>query len=145
MDSNLLCLQTGEIIVLKSLGLHVILAFALINLPAHGQDAPALGDLARQSQKDKSNGPGKKVFTNEDLPPDPNSNLGGNPTGIGGEAQSVPAGKSGPAPSPAEQLERLQAAMTKLDSMDQATLAKNILRGEDVNFAGRAKWEEKLF
>ena len=38
--------------------------------PGHAQDTPSLGDLARQAQKEKAKDPPKKVFTNDDLPPE---------------------------------------------------------------------------
>ncbi len=34
---------------------------------------------------------------------------------------------------------------TKLDSLDRATLASNVLEGNTSNFPGRARWEEQLF
>ena len=60
-------------------------------------------------------------------------------------AQGGSAGNPGAIQSPAEGLERLQGALDHLASLDRASLAMDVLEGNDTNFAGRAKWEEKLF
>lgn len=123
----------------RSLSLIGVCALALVfSLPAHGQDSPSLGDLARQAQKDKANKPVAKVITNDDVP----SGSGG---GLGQVAQPGAAGSTGAAESPAEKLDKLESLLGQVDSLDRATLAKNALQGNDTNFPGRDKWEEKLF
>jgi hypothetical protein len=121
-------------------------ALALICcLPGRAQDSPSLGDVARQAQKDKANKPTAKVYTNDDMSSgsgDFSPALGG---GTGRIAQPGSAGSSGAAQSPAQMLERLQSALDRLDSLDRASLASDILEGNDSEFPGRAKWEEKLF
>jgi hypothetical protein len=110
-----------------------------------GQDSPSLGDVARQAQKDKANKPPAKVITNDDMP----SSSGGIAPALGGGTGRVmqpgAAGDPGAIQSPEEGLQRLQAAVDHLDSLDRATLAKDVLEGNTSDFPGRAKWEEKLF
>ncbi len=117
----------------------------LFCLPGHSQDSPSLGDVARQTQKDKANKPVAKVFTNDDMP----SSSGSTSSALGGGAGRVVApssdGTAGAPQSPAQMLERLQSALDHLDSLDRASLARDVLEGDDSEFAGRAKWEEKLF
>ena len=108
-------------------------------LPMQGQDAPSLGDVARQAQKDKTNKTPAKVITNDDMPSDP----GGPSFTLGaGPEQGV---RSAPAASPAEQLDKLESILNQVDSLDSATLARNVLRGSGAGFPGREKWEERLF
>src|SRR5665213_1279850 len=116
-------------------------------LPGHAQDSPSLGDVARQAQKDKNiaNRPTAKVFTNEDMPSVFNGASFGSAAGSGRIAQPVPGGNASAAQSPAQMLERLQSALDHLDSLDRASLASDILEGNDSDFPGRAKWEEKLY
>jgi hypothetical protein len=130
----------------RILSLFPTCALALVFcLPGHAQDSPSLGDLARQAQKDKSNAPATKVITNDDLPSGSGSNASGLGAGLGQIVQPGASGKSGTAPSPADQLARLELVFDKLDSIDRATLAKNVLEGANFDFPGRSKWEEKLF
>jgi len=136
-------------------------------LPVRGQDSPApspapsLGDVARQAQaqkdkdKNKSNPPAKKVFTNDDFPSVAGSGSSSTNPGAAHVVQPVgqPAGQPGTpgkpaaaAPAnPADQLAQMGSLLGQLDSLDRATLAKNVLQGNEVNFPGRAAWEEKLF
>jgi hypothetical protein len=104
--------------------------------------SPSLGDLARQAQKDKdkdkANKATAKVLTNDDLP----SGSGG---GFGQTAQLSPGGKPGADPSPAEKLAMLETVLDRVEGLDRATLVHNALNGKDVDFPGRAKWEERLF
>ncbi len=106
---------------------------------------PSLGEIARQAQKDKANKPAAKVFTNDDL----TSNSGGSTgaLGAGFEQFSQPSssGKPGAPPSPAEKLAMLETVLNKLDALDRATLARNVLKDKDADFPGRERWEEKLF
>lgn len=132
----------------RSLHLFAVCALTLVFcLPGHGQGSPSLGDLARQAQKEKGNAPANKVFTNDDLPSGSglgssgfNSGLG---AGLGQTGQT--STKSSTASSPSKDLERMEALMNQIDSLDQATLVKNALRGVDSDFPGRSKWEEKLY
>jgi hypothetical protein len=39
----------------------------------------------------------------------------------------------------------LQGALDQLASLDKASLATDVLEGNDSNFPGRAQWEAKLF
>ena len=114
-------------------------------VPLHGQDSPSRGDIARQAQKDKANKPVVKVITNDDMP----SGSGGISTSLaGGSGKFAKPGTPGAANatmSPAEGIEKLQSMLDHVDSQDRATLASNVLEGHDVNFPGRAAWEEKLF
>jgi hypothetical protein len=112
--------------------------------PGHAQDSPSLGDLARQAQKDKAKDPAaKRVITNDDLPS--SSGSSGIVPGLGRVVQPGTPGKPAPVASPPEELQRMESALNELDSLDGATLAKNILQGSGADFPGRSKWEEKLF
>ena len=109
---------------------------------------PSLGDLARQAQKDKDKQANKataKVLTNDDIPSGSggaSATLGG---GLGQTAQLTPGGKPGADPSPAEKLAKLEAVVDRVEALDRATLVRNVLNGNDIDFPGRAKWEERLF
>src|ERR1700691_769754 len=117
--------------------------------PGRGQDtsapSPSLADIARQAQKDKANKPPVpvKVVTNDDIPSRPASSAPA--TGSGRVMQSGAGAKSDEVQSPEQGLEKLQSVVDQLDSMDRATLVSNALDGNEANFPGRAKWEEKLF
>ena len=131
----------------RSLSLIIACALALVFCASgRGQDSPSLGDLARQAQKDKANKPtAAKVITNDDMP---SSSGGIAPALGGGPGRVVPpgsAGNPGAIQSPEQGLQILQASVDHLDSLDRATLAKDVLEGNVSDFAGRAKWEEKLF
>jgi hypothetical protein len=106
--------------------------------------SPSLGDLARQAQKDKdkdkANKSAAKVFTNEDI----SSNPGGVSNGLGGGLGQPDVGKSGEALTPAEKLARTEILLNYIESLDRATLVHNSLSGRDVDFPGRAKWEDRL-
>jgi hypothetical protein len=131
----------------RSLTLIAACALALVTCAsARAQDSlasssPSLGDLARKAQndkdKDKANKPAAKVLTNDDLP-------SGSPGGIGQVAQLPVGSKPDAAPSPAEKLAMMEAFLDQVESLDRATLVRNALNGKDVDFPGRAKWEERL-
>jgi len=128
--------------------LHLIAACALalaFCLPGHGQDSPSLGDLARQAQKDKGNARAKKVFTNDDFSSSPVFGSPQRSPGLQDIVQPGDPGKPGTAASPSDQLERMGSLLKQLDSLDRATLAKNVLQGADTDFPGRSSWEEQLF
>jgi len=119
---------------------------------ARAQDSqassPSLGDLARQAQKDKEKNkadkPVAKVFTNEDLP----SSSSGGPTALGaglGQFAQPPAGsKPGVDPSAAEKLVAMEAFLSQVESLDRATLVHDVLKGNEADFPGRAKWEDRM-
>jgi len=126
---------------------------------ARGQDsganapAPSLGDIARKAQKDKASQsaaagkPTAKVLTNDDLP----SGSGGIASSLGdlGQGSAGSAGKAGfnapvSAASLSEQLGKLEAMLDGVEALDRATLVKNVLQGNDADFPGRAKWEQRL-
>jgi hypothetical protein len=110
--------------------------------------SPSLGELARQAQKDKekdkANKPAAKVLTNDDLPS--GSGMGSGSLGAGlGQVSQLPSGsKPGAGPSPAEKLATMETFLDRLEALDRATLVRNALNGQDVDFPGRAKWEERL-
>jgi hypothetical protein len=118
-------------------------------VPGHSQDAPAqsLGDLARQAQaeKEKKHASAARTITNDDMPS--SSSIGS--LGLGDMGSSKSGSKSGTAASTAasalEELDRAGLILTKLDSMDRATLAKFFLEDADHDFPGRANWERDLF
>jgi hypothetical protein len=114
-------------------------------LPSHAQDSPSLGDVARQAQKDKTGKPTAKVFTNDDMPSVASSIPSSSGAASGRVAQPGPAGNPGGVQSPEEGLQRLQGALDHLSSLDRVSLATDVLEGNDADFPGRDKWEEKLF
>ncbi len=138
----------------RNLTLIAACALALFTFaPAHAQDSPAnspsLGDLARQAQKDKekdkTNKSTAKVLTNDDLPSGSggaSATLGG---GLGQTAQATSGGETGADPSPAEKLAMLETVVDRVEGLDRATLVRNVLNSNDIDFPGRAKWEERLF
>jgi len=125
----------------------------LLGLPGRSQDSPSLGDLARQAQKNKSNAPAGKVYTNEDLPSGSAMGSSGSGSGIGGSltaglghsGSSAGTSKPSETPSPMQAVAQMEGFMNQLDSLDRATLVKKILQGVDYDFPGRSKWEGKLF
>lgn len=126
----------------RTLNLIVGCALALaICVPARSGDTQqSLGDIARQAQKDKASRPAAtKVLTNDDLP----STSSGDP--LGPAARTSAPGKPGTDPTPSEQLEKLEALLNAVDALDQTRLAKSVLQEKDVNFPGRAQWEQRLF
>lgn len=130
----------------RKMSLAAVSALALMfGLPAHAQDAsPSLGDLARQAQKDKekANKPVAKVFTNEDMP----SSAVGASAVLGSGPGTAASGPAGANLSPAEKLAQLDALVNMVESVDKATLIRNVLKDKsDVNFPGRAAWEQRLF
>ena len=138
----------------RSLTLIAACALSLFTVAsARTQDSPAtspsLGDLARQAQKDKdkykTNKPTAKVLTNDDLPSGSggaSATLGG---GLGQTAQLASRGKPGADPSPAEKLAMLETVVDRVEGLDRASLVRNVLNSNDIDFPGRAKWEERLF
>jgi hypothetical protein len=125
-----------------------LVACASMRAQDSSSSSPSLGDLARQAQKDKdkdkANKATAKVLTNDDLPSGSggaSATLGG---GLGQTAQLSSGGKSGADLSPAEKLAMLETVLDRVEGLDRATLMHNALNGKDVDFPGRAKWEERL-
>jgi hypothetical protein len=122
-------------------------------LSGHAQDSPSLGDLARQAKKERGNAPATKVLTNDDISSGSGLGSSGVGNGLGGSlgaglgqtAKSANSGTPGTAVSPTQGLEKMEALMKQLDSLDRASLVKSALQGSDYNFPGRAKWEERLY
>ena len=130
----------------RSLSLIAACALALTFCASgRGQDSPSLGEVARQAQKNKANKPPAKVITNDDMASSPGGIASTQSAGSGRVVQPGSASNPGSIQSPAQGLEMLQSALDHLDSLDRATLATDVLEGNDTNFPGRAKWEEKLF
>lgn len=109
--------------------------------PAHAQDPPSLGDVARQARKNKEKNAtqGKKVITDEDLP---SSKASGGLSDLGssqssGDGSAVSKGSAA--------LDQLTANLNKLEPMDRSTLAKLVLLDKDVDFPDRRNWEDKLY
>ena len=128
--------------------LSFIAAFLLalaVCFPGHAQNSPSLGDLARQAQKDKSNAPVKKVFTNDDLSTGSSSGAGLASSGVDAIAAPAAPGKHAAAPSAEHAVAQLEGLINQIDALDRATLVKNALQGVDTDFPGRSKWEQRLF
>jgi hypothetical protein len=129
----------------RNLSLVAVFSLSLIfSLPTRAQDSPSLGDLARQAQKDKdrdkASKPTAKVFTNDDLPS--GAGIAG---ALGGGMGSASTGRETPHASPAEQLNQLDAVVNRVESLDKATMVRNVLGDKsNVNFPGRAAWEQRL-
>jgi hypothetical protein len=133
-----------------------VLALVLCS-PGRGQDSHPLGDVARQSQKDKDkdNKPPVKVITNEDMSPvsDGISSALGTGPKRGADKHGVDTHDGDrhdfdrhDGDHSAEQgLERLQSMLNQIAAMDRDTLARNVLGGNTSKFPGREKWEDRLF
>lgn len=110
---------------------------------ARAQDQPSLGDVARQARKDKEKNttPPKTVVTDENLPSGHDTGgLGLNDLGDSKtvtKPNSLEAGLAG--------LQRAEFALSKLEPMDRATLARAVLEGNNADFPNRSNWEERLF
>ena len=128
----------------KFLGSFILALFFC--LPAHSQDSPSLGDLARKVQKEKGNKPAAKTLTNDDLPSTsrvatPPLGAASNSTAPGKPTTTAPANP----PNPADELAGIESMLNKVDSLDRATLAQAVLMGADSDFPGRIRWEQKMY
>jgi hypothetical protein len=134
--------------VLRKLSFLAVFASILVPWPAvHAQDQPSLGDVARQARKDKEKNatPAKTVVTEDNLSSSTSKGLGavdlsavaGSKTSGHADAANVNAALAG--------LAQGEAALDKLEPMDRATLARAVLSNNNVDFASRQAWEEKLF
>ena len=101
------------------------------------QDSPSLGDLARQLRKDKPNPSAAKVLTNDDIAPSGDS---GSP-----ELSVQVLSKPGSSEAAHSEIDKMEAKMNALDSVDRATLVKIALQEQDTTFPGRPAWEDKLW
>jgi hypothetical protein len=139
----------------RNIGLIVVCALALVTFKSvRAQDSPlpssspSLGDLARQAQKDKdkdrANKTSARVFTNEDVSPSAGGISGTMGGGIGQVGQRSNRNQSEDTLSPAEKLAKTEILLNYIESLDRATLIRNVLNGKEVDFPGRAKWEERL-
>jgi hypothetical protein len=132
----------------RSLSLIAACVLALVFCsPARGQDSHSLGDVAKQSQKDKDKDTKTpaKVITNDDLSPVSDGISSALGTGPKHDADKHDGGRHDGENSTEESLERLQTMLNQLASLDRDTLARNVLGGNTSKFPGREKWEDKLF
>jgi hypothetical protein len=117
--------------------------------------AQSLGDIARQVRSEKNSAPPKKVFTNDNLSSDPGimdlrlteSAEAKSSPGIAPASSSAAVPSSAPSSSLTQlksSLDKMDAMLNQLDSMDRAALVKSVLQNNDVNFPGRADWEQRL-
>ena len=106
------------------------------------QSPPSLGEVARQTRKDKeknANQP-KTVITDEDLPS--GHGLGGLSSELG---SSESASDSSSMDKALAKVREAEAGLRKLESLDRTTLAKAVLLDHDVDFPNRRAWEDKLY
>ncbi len=110
--------------------------------PAQAQSQPSLGDVARQARKDREKNATKPktVITDENMPSA--SGLGG----LSGDLGNSQGGVNSDAMAKAlAKVEEAETGLRKLESLDQATLAKAVLLDNDVDFPNRRAWEDKLY
>ncbi len=121
--------------------LAVLVCVLISSRPGYAQDQPSLGDVARQARKDKEKNAAqpKKVITDDNLPS--SKALGG----LSDLGSSRSAGDGSAMSRALEGLDRAESALNKMDPMDRTTLAKAALLDNDVDFAGRSRWEDKLY
>jgi hypothetical protein len=105
------------------------------------QDSPSLGELARQQRKDNPNPSASKVLTNDDIAPSKDNGS----LGLGVASNTRVLSKPGSTASAQAAIDKVEAKMKQLDSMDRASLVKIALQGQDTAFPGRRAWEDKLW
>lgn len=110
--------------------------------PVQSQPQPSLADVARQARKDKERKAAKPkaVITDENMPS--SQGLSGMAGDFGGSQGGVDSDRMAKALAKVEEAE---AGLSKLESLDRATLAKAILLDNDVDFPNRRAWEDKLY
>jgi hypothetical protein len=133
------------------------------------QDQPSVADAARQARQNKDKGATqpKRVFTDDDMG---QNHAGAGGTGLSGAASAVrPSssaskgsgqtagsssfktssktsnGDSSPMGQALAGIDRAEDSLDQLAPLDRKSLARVILEGHDVDFPGRAAWEDKLF
>ena len=136
--------------MLKRTAIHLVLVLATslfaAGTYAQDQQQPSLGEIARQARKDKeknANAP-KKVLTDDDIVPSSSKAF----SGINDFGNSLSSGSSGdtsPLAKGFAAMNHVEEVLNKLEPMDRTTLAKLVLMDNDVEFAGRRAWEDKLF
>jgi hypothetical protein len=136
--------------MLKRTAIRVLLVLApsLFGAATYAQDQqqPSLGEIARQARKDKEKNASapKKVLTDDDIVPSSSKALSGindfgNSLSSGSSADASPIAKGMAA------MDHVEEILNKLDPLDRATLAKLVLMDNDIEFAGRRAWEDKLY
>ena len=129
-----------------------LLWLALLATPGHAQDQSqdptqpqpqqSLGDVARQARKDKEKNAAKPktVITEENM--SSSQGLTGMAGDLGGSQGGVDSGAMAKALAKVEEAE---AGLSKLESLDRATLAKAVLLDNNADFPNRRAWEDKLY
>ena len=121
-----------------------IFCFLISSFSGQAQDPqPSLADVARQTRKDKEKNASrpKTVITNEGLPS--SSGLAGLTAAEQGASPN--SGTGDPLAQARAGFDQAQSELNKLDGMDRATLAKTVLRDNDIQFPNRRSWEDRLF
>lgn len=116
---------------------------------AFAQDQPSLGDVARQARKDKENSTvkSKTVVTEDTMPAraSGSSALSGLDVATAG-SPSASGASDDPLAQATAKFNEAEADYNRLDSLDQANLAKVALAEDcEVQFPSRASWEVKLW
>lgn len=128
--------------MLKKMSFLLALTLALMaSVPSYAQDQPSLGDVARQVRKDKEKNAAqpKTVITDDTMPSSKALN------GLGDLGSSQAGGDGSRIANALAGLDKAEAALSKLDPLDRATLAKAALLDNDVDFPNRRSWEDKLY
>src|ERR1700740_1119776 len=130
--------------------LTALLSLGILAIPASAQDPapqdqppPSLGDIARQARKDKEKNASKPKTVITDDSFSPSKSVGG--LGLSDIGSSESAGTSNHLATAMAKVDKAEAALKKLDSLDRATLAKAVLMDNDVDFPNRRAWEDKLY
>jgi hypothetical protein len=131
--------------------LAAVLWLAIPSTPACAQDQsqdqsqsqtqPSLGDIARQARKDKEKNAAKPktVITDDNMPS--SKGLGG----LSDLGSSQATGDSSAMDKALSKLQEAESELSKLDTLDRATLAKAVLMDNDVDFPNRRNWEDRLY